>query len=160
MKILVVYYSLTGTTRTVAQAIAQELDADIEEIRCARYQPGFWGFVRAAYDSWRDRLPAIEDAKRAASAHNLVVIGGPMWAFRVATPIRAYLRKEAGRFPEVAFFLTRGNAPAENAFREMQALAGQQPTSILVCAANDVKAGLFKPAVTSFAAALRKQQAA
>jgi flavodoxin len=36
MKALVVYYSLTGMTRAVAQALVQELSADSEEIRCAR----------------------------------------------------------------------------------------------------------------------------
>lgn len=73
MKTLVVYYSLSGTTRTVARAIAKEFDAYVDEIRCARYQPGFWGFLRAGYDSWRDRLPAIEDLKHAASAYDLIL---------------------------------------------------------------------------------------
>ena len=157
MKTLVVYYSLSGTTRTVAQSIAQELDADVDDIRCARYRPGFWGFVKAGYDSWRDRLPAIEELKHAASAYDLVLVGGPMWAFRAATPVRAYLRKEAGGLPNVAFILTHGGAPADKAFREMQVLAAREP---LVVRNQDVKAGRFASAVASFAAALRVPQAA
>jgi flavodoxin len=57
MKTLVPYYSLSGTTRTVATQLAGDLGADIEEIRCKRYLPGFWGYLRAAYDSARGNLP-------------------------------------------------------------------------------------------------------
>ena len=32
MKVLVIYYSRTGNTKFVAEKIAQELEADIEEI--------------------------------------------------------------------------------------------------------------------------------
>lgn len=155
MSTLVVYYSLSGTTRTVATALAQELGADIEEIRCARYQTGFWGYIKAGRDSWADRLPPIEKLQHVPSAYDLVLIGAPMWAFRAATPVRAYLRKESGNFSSVAFFLTLGGAPSDKAFREMEVLAGRAPRATLVVPEKDVKARHFEPAVRSFAATLR-----
>ena len=76
MKTLVVYYSLSGTTRAVATALAKELGADLEEIRCKRYAPGFSSALRAGYDSWRGNLPPIEPLSRAPSRYGLVVVGG------------------------------------------------------------------------------------
>jgi flavodoxin len=160
MKVLVVYYSLSGMTRAVAAQLAQQLGADVEEIRCARYRLGFRGFVRAAYDSWADRLPQIDPLKHDPSRYDLVAIGGPMWAFRAATPVRAHLRKVAGKLPNVAFFLTHGGAPPDKAFREMEALAGRTPVATLVVPEKDVKAGQFETAVRAFAATLRERKAA
>ena len=155
MKSLVVYYSLSGTTRPVAASLAQDLGADVEEIRCPRYRRGFRGFVRAAYDSWADRLPPIEPLQHTASAHDLVVIGGPMWAHRASTPVRTYLRAHAGAFANVAFFLTLGGTSAEKAFREMEALGGLAPKATLVVREKDAKAGQFASAVHAFARALQ-----
>ena len=155
MKTLVVYYSLSGTSRAVAGALAEELGADIEEIRCARYQRGFLGFMRAGADSWRGRLPAIEQPAHSPSTYDLVVIGGPMWAYHASTPVRAYLLQAAGTLPSVAFFLTHGGSPADKAFREMGALAGLAPKGTLIVREVDVNGGKFRPAVSSFAAALR-----
>lgn len=160
MKTLVVYYSLSGTTRTVAAALAQELDAKVDEIRCLRYRPGFLGFIRAGYDSWADRLPSIEPLTHTTSGYDLVVIGGPMWAFRAATPVRTYLRQEAGKLANVAFLLTHGGAPADNALREMETLAGRAPIGTLVLREQDVKADKFGPALHSFASVLRMPQTA
>ncbi len=53
MKRLLVYYSLSGVTRTVAKALASDLTTEIEELRCSRYSLSGWGFLRAAYDSWK-----------------------------------------------------------------------------------------------------------
>jgi flavodoxin len=159
MKALVVYYSLSGTTRTLATALAKELGADIEEIRCGRYSPSFWGFLRAGYDSWRGELPAIEPLSHAPSRYELVAIGGPIWAWHPATPVRTYLRQEGSRLPAAAFFLTHGGSAAERCLREMEALSGAAPKATLVVREIDVKRGNFAPAVSSFASALRKGKA-
>jgi menaquinone-dependent protoporphyrinogen IX oxidase len=160
MKTLVLYYSLSGTMRTVAASLARDLGADVEEIRCPRYRPGVWGAVRAAYDSWADRLPAIEPLTHTVSAYDLVVVGGPIWASRPATPVRACLRREAGRLSSVAFVLTLGGNEADKAFREMEALAGLPPRATLAVREGDVKAGQFASAVRAFAGSLQATKAA
>jgi hypothetical protein len=73
----------------VVHAIAQQLGADIEEIRCARYLPGLWTYVIGSYDSATGGLPVIDKPKRDPSQYDLVVVGGPIWAGRAATPVHA-----------------------------------------------------------------------
>ena len=160
MHALIVYYSLSGTTRAVATALAKELGADIEEIRCTRYSPGFWGYLRAARNSWRGKLPSIEPLTHVPSRYDLVVVGGPVWAFHPATPLRAYLRQQASRLPGVAFFLTHGGSAAQQSLGEMAQLAGQAPIATLIVREADVRQGKFNPAVSSFAATLRVGKAA
>ena len=46
-------------TRRVARALAAELGAELEEIRCPKYRPGFFGFWQAGYASWRSKIPEI-----------------------------------------------------------------------------------------------------
>jgi hypothetical protein len=160
MRMLVVYYSLAGTTRTVAKEVANELSAELEEIRCDRYRPGFIGFARAAFDSATGRLPPIERPQHDVALYDVVVIGGPIWASHPATPVRAYLRHQAGRLPAVAVLLTHGGSPPEKALREMAQLAGSAAKATLVVREADVKSATFQPAVAAFAQTLRLRAAA
>ncbi len=157
MRTLVVYYSLAGTTRTLAQAIARELGADVEGIRCRRYYPRSWGILKAGFDSMARRLPPIEAPELVPGAYDLVLVGAPMWGTHPATPVQAFLRREAGRLPtSVGSFLTYGGSPAtEKALGEMSALAGRAPTATLAVRDKDVKSGGFTSALAAFIGALR-----
>ena len=59
MKTLVADYSLRGSTRKVAEQIAQDLSADMEEIKCSKPCEGLLAFFNPAYDNWRGHLPTI-----------------------------------------------------------------------------------------------------
>ena len=78
--------------------------ADLEELRCGRYSPGFGDFLRAAYDSWRGNLPAIEPPAHVPSCYDLVVLGVPVWAWNACTPVRAFLAQEAPELSNAAFW--------------------------------------------------------
>lgn len=159
MKKLLVYYSWSGVTRTVAKALARDLTADIEELRCSRYSPGGAGFLRAAYDSWKGNLPPIEPLAHVPSQYELVVIAGPIWAFHPATPVRTFLKQERTHLPLVAFLLTHGGSAGERSLREMEEIAGQAPVAALVVRERDVKGQRFAPAISSFVDRLRKAEA-
>ncbi len=154
MRTLVVYYSLSGTTRRLATTLAREFSAETEEIRCERYSLSPWGAMRAAFDSWRGRLPAVAPPAHDLAQYDLVVIGGPIWAFHASTPLRAYLKAAAGRLKAVAFFLTHGGSPPEQALSEMTKLAGIAPNATLVLREEEVKRGEFGPAVSRFVLSL------
>ena len=160
MAILIVYYSLTGNTRTAASALAKELGADIEEIHCAHYKRGFWGFLKAGRDSWRDRLPPIDPLSHDPAGYDLVVVAGPIWAMRPATPVRALLRQYAGTLRNVAFLLTHGGSAGEKSLREMEQLAGKAPLASRVVREASIKSESYQPAVASLAADLRTKTAA
>ena len=58
-RILVVYYSRTGRTRAVGEALAQALGCEMEEIVEPRGRTGIFGSLRSAVEAWRERPSAI-----------------------------------------------------------------------------------------------------
>jgi flavodoxin len=152
---LILFYSLSGNTRAVANALAQEFGADIEEIRCNRYSRGFFGLVRAAYDSWTGRRSPIAPLQHGLGHYDVVLIGGPIWAFHPAPPLRALVRREASQMARVGFFLTHGGSAGEKSLRELERLTGKAPIATLLVREGDIKAGKAGGAVSSLAASLR-----
>jgi hypothetical protein len=161
MRSLVVYYSFSGNTRKVADRAARELDADRAEVRAARYEAGAFRFLRAAFDSWRGRLPAIEVSGGSPDAYDLVLLMSPVWAGHAATPIRAYLAENRGKLKRVAFLLTCAGSCPPRAFEEMAALAGLEPEATLIVRDREIEGSAGRAAaLASFLASLETSEAA
>ncbi|MGF6920581.1 flavodoxin family protein [Paraburkholderia sp. 40] len=124
-KVLVVYFSRTGTTRLLASAIAGMLAADLEAICDCSDRAGPGGYLRSLIDAIRKRPTEIGPAGLSVSAYDLVVIGSPVWAGSVSAPVRSYLIENRARLPQVAFFCSFGGHGADAALREMGELAGK-----------------------------------
>ncbi|MEW9919675.1 flavodoxin family protein [Marimonas sp. MJW-29] len=159
MKSLILYFSLTGTTATLAQALAEALDADIAEITCARYAPGgfsFWRYLKAGRDSLRGHLPPVDVPEIALSDYDLVVLGAPIWTSYPAVPLRAYLSSQP-KLPSriAAFFTSGGDAAAEKAAEMVSNAAGKPLAATLTVQQRKVLAGDFTEPVKAFAARLK-----
>lgn len=95
IKILVVYYSLTGNTKFIASQISNELNADIEEVKPIKdLDPNsgskyFWGGMKATMKS----KPDLEELVYNPSEYDLIIIGTPVWAWTLSPAIRAYCKK-------------------------------------------------------------------
>jgi flavodoxin len=98
VKTLVIFYSRTGTTRTVAEAIARQLGADIEEIRDTRNRQGLFGYLRSGFDAGLGRCTGLEPMRRDPNDYDVVVVGTPVWNASVSAPVRTFLAAKGRRF--------------------------------------------------------------
>lgn len=135
MKALVIYYSRSGNTRKVAEAIAEALRADVEveleEIVDTKKRKGVFGFIVAGKDAALKRTTTIEPIKADLSSYDLVVIGTPVWAGTVASPVRTFLSKHGSNVKQSAFFCTTGGTGIKGALRVMEELCGKTPAATL-----------------------------
>jgi flavodoxin len=122
MKSLVVYYSRTGKTRFVAEKVASELKADIEEVVDLKSRSGRFGFLKAGYDATRGNETEIGKTQKSPSDFDLIVVGTPVWNSRPASAISTYLKRNDFAGKKVAVFCTNEGMGEEKAFDRTKAL--------------------------------------
>lgn len=130
-RILVVYYSRSGTTGKIAAAIAAALGADLEEIIDTAQRQGLMGLLRSGTEGILGMPSAIRPPVRNPAGYDLVVVGTPIWSWSVSSPVREYLTWMGGSAKRVGFFATEGGAGGSRAFRQMEELCGKPPLQTL-----------------------------
>ena len=150
MKTLIVFYSRTGCTRAVAEKLAPQLGADIEELKEAADRSGVAGYMLAARDAMLKRPADLLPTTRLAADYDLVVIGTPVWAFTMCPATRAWLQREAANLRATAFLCTQGGSGAERAMRDMEAIVGKPPVARLVLCDKDIRANTCDARIAAF----------
>lgn len=131
MNTLVVYFSRSGHTQQMAREIAQRCGADLEEIREQDARAGVWGYWRSGWQVLTRAEPPVLPTNRDPAAYDTVVIGTPIWISHPAPPVRTWLKRNAPRIKNVAFFCTEGGSGDRNAFAELSQLCGKTPVATL-----------------------------
>ncbi|MGZ7070702.1 MAG: flavodoxin family protein [Methanobacterium sp.] len=150
MKILVVFYSRTDNTRKVAEEIKNSLDCDIEEIIDTQNRSGPLGYMRSGRDASRGKLTILKDIINDPSQYDLLIIGTPLWAWHVSTPVRTYIHNNQANFNNVAFFCTAGGKGFDGAFNDMEELSGKSPLATLGVREKEIKGESYKSKVAEF----------
>lgn len=122
MKTLVVYYSRTGTTKKIARDIRKEFNCDIEEIIDTKDRNGPLGYLMAGKDATLKKLTKIR-TKKDPSKYDLIIIGTPVWAFTMSSPVRTYISAFRDKFKKIALFCTMGGSGDEKTLKDMEILA-------------------------------------
>lgn len=154
MKTLIVFYSRTNTNKKVAEALAQKLNGDIEEIKSVKNYSGIFGYLAAGREGLKKMTTNIEPTTKNPADYDLVIIGTPCWAGKMASPVRAYLIQQKDRIKQTAFFCVRGGSDAQPVFNELAGLCGQQPLATLALRTKEVATNNFEEQLNSFAAQL------
>ena len=127
-KMLVLYYSQTSNTKTVAQEIATRLNADIEEVALVEpYDTAFQATIdRCKADREKGILPEIKPLKSNVADYDVVFIGYPIWFGTYAPPIASLLEKIDLSDKKVVPFCTFGSGGLESSMKD---LAEKQPNA-------------------------------
>ena len=156
-RILVVYYSRSGTTARIGRELTNALGADAEMIRDTRSRAGFFGWMRSGYEATMKVRPAIQPIEKDPEDYDVVVLGTPVWAGTMSSPMRTYISQNRDKFKSVAFFCTQGGADEQKAFDDMSDLCGMTPVATLSLQHDVVVKGRYRDKLEEFAESVREE---
>lgn len=125
-KKLVAFFSASGTTKKVAEMVAQAADADLYEITPKQL------YTKADLD-WMDKKsrstiemsdktirPEITDDDAKIENYDEIIIGFPIWWYVAPTIINTFLEKYDFTGKKIVLFATSGGSGFGNTVKELQ----------------------------------------
>ena len=148
--VLVVCYSRTGTTRLVADAIAEKLGCAVEELIDTRKRKGLVGAIRSVLDAALKRRTVIAPINHQPADYELIVVGTPVWGGTLPPAMRTYLSSYGQQLKRIAFFCTERATGAGRVFEEMTKVGGRAPLAVLAVHADEVARSAYLEGVQEF----------
>lgn len=118
-KILIVYYSNIGNTKSVAENIHSVVGGDIKEIELIeKYPNNIFTMSKLVRKQMKEGfLPQINDID--VSNYDIIFVGSPIWNFSVSLPVKAFLKNNNFENKTIIpfFYIFRRCKQKENNFR-------------------------------------------
>lgn len=130
-KVLVLYYSQTSHTATVAQEIQKALGADIEEIVPVVPYDGTYQetIERSGMEREKGILPAIQPIQADIAQYDIIFLGYPVWYGTYAVPMATVVNQVDFSGKKVVPFCTFGSGGLSSSAAE---LAAKQPDATIL----------------------------
>jgi len=106
--------------------------------------------MKSGRDASRGKLTVLKDIIIDPSQYDLLILGTPLGAWHVSTPVWTYIHQNQAKFKNVAFFCTAGGKSFDGAFNDMEELSGKTPIATLGVREKEIKDGSYKPKVAEF----------
>lgn len=126
-KILIVYYSQTGNTRTIAKYINEAVESDIIEIKTTDTYTDDYDTLLAQIrqEVSQNYAPSINTKVTDIDQYDLIFIGYPIWVETAAPPIRTFLTSHDLSGKTVVPFCTSGTSSADRSYQLVRSLSPQ-----------------------------------
>ena len=110
-KALVLYYSETGVTKTVAQELQKQIGADIERIEAVEPYSGVFQetIQRCQREMQNGETPALKPLAKKIADYDVVFLGYPIWFGTYAMPIATLVKEQDFAGKRVVPFCTFGS---------------------------------------------------
>lgn len=121
-KVLVLYYSQTGATKTVAEYIQQKLGADIAEVQAKEaYPEDFQQTVARGMKEMQEGVnPELLPLEVNPADYDVIFLGYPIWFGTYALPVKTLLQNIDLSGKEVVVFSTFGSGGLNESIAELQ----------------------------------------
>ncbi|SHK28792.1 Flavodoxin [Clostridium cavendishii DSM 21758] len=122
MKKLVVFYSLEGHTKFIAEAIAKELKCDLLELKPEKeiaktgFKKYFWGGMSVMLKE----KPALQNQIPDLKEYDSIFIGTPVWAGTYAPAVNTFLSNSIINQKKIALFASHGGGGAQKCFDKLR----------------------------------------
>lgn len=126
MKTAVVFYSLEGNTKYVAEQIAKNLNADLIQIIPEKeYEGGtFKKYFFGGKSVLMGEKPVLKPYLYNHEDYDRVIIGFPIWAASFASPIKTFLTEHNFTGKKIAAFSCSKGGSALKAFENIKRVTG------------------------------------
>ena len=127
MKILIVYYSLEGNTKFIAEQLKEKLNADLLELKPVKAYParGAMKFVAGGFAATVSAAPKLQPYTCNLKDYDFIILGSPVWNSRITPPLNTFLKNENLRGKAVAMYACHGGGGAEKLFVSTEEKVGK-----------------------------------
>ena len=110
-KVLVLYYSQTGTTQIVAEELQKQLGADIERIEAVNPYDGDFGATieRSSKERESGEVPEIKPIQANLAHYDVIFLGYPIWFGTYAMPVATLVKENDFAGKTIVPFCTFGS---------------------------------------------------
>jgi flavodoxin len=121
-KAIVVYFSLEGNSKYVADIIVKYLEADTLRLITEKDYPKgnvskyFWGGKSVVFGE----KPKLVSYSFNADEYNLIIIGTPVWAGSFAPPIKTFLGENDLKNKKIALYACNSGGDADKCFNKLK----------------------------------------
>ncbi|MFA9376154.1 MAG: flavodoxin family protein [Lachnotalea sp.] len=141
MKAIVVYFSLEGNSKYVADKVSKDLGADLLRLEPIKEYPHgniskfFWGGKSVLLGE----TPNLVSYDFVVSEYDVIILGTPIWAGSFAPPIQTFITANDLGNKKIALFACHGGGGADKCFNKIKNELPSNKIVALLDLANPMK---------------------